>query len=285
MTNTFKAVILSFYSGHFYGEQARDRKGIGMKLIFALSFLTTLILLLSLWTSGLYSQAHEALAKLPALVETLPAFTVSKEGKLSIDKPVPYRVNFGTSPDDVWIIIDTSYHVSDINALEQYMRQNKVMLLLTEDKIVSRNTRKVRGQQTQLDDSLQISNIKDYQALSITHDNWRTLASVVIRWGMPSFTAFLCFAVFIGASISNFISTLFTAIVVRFLGFISRAGFDYAGAMRLSAAARIPVTVICMLPIFIGHMELHGLTGWLLWSIYLLFAVFAVRLHSPKSVQ
>ena len=50
-------------------------------------------------------------------------------------------------------------------------------------------------------------------------------------------------------------------------------------APRLSAAFRIPVTVLSTLPVLAGMSPLMGISGWILWGMYLVFAVWSVRLY------
>jgi len=278
MINAFKAIARSFYSGHFYGELARVHTGIGVVLISLLTLLITILFSLSFLLGGHYSHLREAISRLPALADTLPAITV-KDGTLSIDKPVPYTLTLGSAPDEVHVVVDTNYKITDINALEGYMRQGKVILLVTADKVISRDIQKNEGEQAQIDNTLRISDLRDSRPFTMTHDNWRALGETVKTWGMPMVLAIIFVAMFVGMFIANFIATIFSGVAVMVCDLIAKTGLEFPAALRLAAAFRIPVIVLSFIPVLIGVHPLSGLTCWALWGIYLVFAVWSVRLY------
>ena len=281
MTHAFKAVALSFYSGSFYGELARRGKGIGIGLVSLLSLLMCMGFFLTLFASGLYSDARDGLANLSALSETLPAITV-QDGKLSIDKPSPYTLTFGKAPDDEHIVIDTSYKETDSGAIRKYMDQHRIMLLVTANKMM-RYVHHSEDGQAQAGGDLQISELKDTQPFSITHDNWRALAASANGWGMPLLTLFAFVTMFIGVFLYNLFATLFSGIAVMFFDFAAQTNLEFSAALRLASAFRIPVTFLSVVPVLLGMYPLVGISGWILWMLYLGFAVWSVRLYSRVS--
>jgi hypothetical protein len=167
-----------------------------------------------------------------------------------------------------------------VNALEQFMRQNRVFLLLTADKLISRNLNKNARQPLQFSDSMQVSEFKDMQSFAITHERWQMLAGAIKSWGIPAMLSFMSVVLLFSLCVINFICTLFTSIAVMIIGSIAKARLDFSSSMRLAAAARIPATIFSLLP-----LPLSGVTGWIVWLLYLIFAVWAVRLHDGYKAQ
>jgi hypothetical protein len=259
----FRNIILSFYSRNFYYTLARESKGIGMGSIALLTLLMVSFLFLSFVQA--YPQLHQTAEQIPAIASTLPAITF-KDGKLSIDKPVPYRVNWGSPPDNICVIIDTNYKIGDINTLTQFMQKNNVVLLLTADKAVTMKDKNGR---------LEVSELGQ-KPFTITHDNWHTLAETIKNWGSVILLVFMIVTMLIGTFIYNLLAAFIAGVVVLILGWILRADFDYVIAVRLAAAARIPITIITTIPLAIG-VAFPVVIAWIIWCAYLIFAVFASK--------
>lgn len=284
MMRLFKDAALSFYSGSFYGELARQRRGIGLRHVFLLTFILLFMGTLALYLSGGFAKVHDGLERLPALVKSLPAITV-KDGKLSIDKPVPYKLDLGSPPQSYWLVIDTGYKVEGLEELEQYMRKDHIVILMTADKIISRRLARKAGQ-NEFTSTIEMSDIRENQTiLSFTHNNLQTLAQAVEDWGVPVFIWVALGAGFLAMFITNLLSTFMTAVVVMILGLTAQVGFEFAAAMRLSAAARIPIMILSLIPALFWDSIPGGITGWVIWGIYMLFAVAAVRLYQPQKAS
>jgi hypothetical protein len=281
MTGTLAGAVQSFYSGTFYGELARRGRGIGMRFILLLTLVMLALYYVAFRAGGGYDAVHAMLERLPEKASELPSLTVA-DGKLSIDRPVPYKFDVGLAPDDAWIVIDTNYKITDVDALEKYMRDNNIIVLLTADKVVMLDYHANAGGKTVATSGVRISDIKDNsqsQSFSVTHADWQSLAQWIKARGMAVLFWSMFTGMLIGLFILNFLAMLFSAVAVMILDLIARNGLEFPAAMRLAAAARIPVTVISALPLLVGRTPLEGGTGWLLWLIYLVFAVWAVKLH------
>jgi len=258
-----KGVVRSFYSRAFYLELARSWRGIGFGFIVILSLINTVG-----WSAIGYMGLHQVIEQVPGWAETLPSVTY-KNGEISIDKPVPYYVRAGNS-GPIMGVIDTNYKVTDINALTAFMKQNKIVFLLTADKFIS----------LQKAGELEVRDLKESfkqpQPLTITHDNWQMWGKRIERWGTLTFLTAFSLILFVTLLIGNFFITVLDAIVIALLGLIFRAGLEFSAAMRLAAAVRIPLAAISFLCLVAGH-PFVGMLSWLLWLGYLVFAVWASK--------
>jgi len=268
MANVFKDAAQSFYSGTFYGELARTRKGIGVGMIVLLTLLVSLLM-----CSGLLldTRLHRAISQFPQVAAGLPKVTLNEAHKLSIDKPVPYRIDIGDKTKSIWVVIDTNYKLSDGTA--QYMRQNNILALIDADETVLARTE--RGE-------LEVYDFKESQPFTIAHDQWVRLGAAVAQWGVPVLAAAFFISYSIGMFILNMAATLLTAMVMMAMDVLTRVKLEFPSAMRLAAAARIPVNVLPIVPVLFGVPGLAAGSGWVLWGLYVVFAVCAVRIHSSR---
>lgn len=263
-------IIASFYSSAFYGDVAHARRGIGMKFIFALTFVATALL-----TGYLvfYSKTlQEVAAAAPKFAADLPAVTV-KDGKLSIDKPVPYNLSIGEGDDQVWITVDTNYKLKDITALKEHMETNKIVILVTEQEIVT-----IKGHSRELEVRPMSEMKKDF---SITHQNWTDMGNYIAEKGVRVLIGFVAIGGFVILFLYNLFATFIGAIVMMIAGFILRAGsLEFGALMRLTAAARMPFIAIAAAPMMLGGGLITGGLSWLIWFGYLLFAVMGSKRHA-----
>jgi len=270
MVQTWKNMALSFYSGHFYGEQARLRQGVGMRLILGLTLLMSFFMTLALVTVD--PQLHAFLEHMPKVADGLPSVWV-RDGKLSIDKPVPYRVSLSDSPDSPWIVIDTNYKMPDIDTLTHYMHENQIALLLTSDKAVVSKENKGEVDIIDLKQSA--------EPFTVTHEMWQRFGKWVADWGMTTITLVFFVTFFIVTFFYNLIATIVVAMIIALIGLITKLGLTFDAAMRLAASMRVPATILAALPMLLGFRSLGNgaVFGWILWLIYLVFALCSVHLY------
>jgi len=264
MTDAFKGAVLSFYSGSYYGELAHTRKGIGIGLVFVLTLiLTVMIMLCVLFNLGTLQNVMHVVSQ---KISDLPDISI-KDGKLSA-KPDPYQMSLNDESASFRIIIDTSYKLNDSTL--QYMRKNNIYVLFAADEFATLLSN---------DKKLEINDyyFKDNRSFTITHEDWLKMADRIEHWGMPVLLGVIFIMGPIVLFMGNFLATVLTAIAVWLVGLIVQAGLEFADAMRLTAALRIPVSILGFLPVFVGGRQLHGLADWGIWLIYLVFAVYAAR--------
>jgi hypothetical protein len=265
MTGFFKEIFSSLYDSSTYGEVAREKQGIGATFMLFLTVLT--MAFASVLIAAGYAAAKDAINSVPAIVADLPAMTI-KDGKLTIDKPVPYEVKLGSGPDMMRIVIDTNYKIADLGALHEKMKQEKIISLITADAIV------VPGQ----NDELKVEDLKDVQQpVMIDHAGWQKLAQVLKDWGIAFLAGSFAIFGFIGLFLFNLIATFCTAIVVTIAGAMAGAALAFDASMRLAALLRIPVTIISYILSLIGLTWHIVAIGWLLWFGYIIFAVVAAK--------
>ncbi len=259
----YKEVLWSFFSRPYYNAAARQKKGIGAKFILALTVITILIFAISF--RGEYAELGNIAKKMPAIADSLPVVTF-KDGKLSIDKPVPYEIKLlDTATDAPRIVIDTSYKITDLTTLQEKMKKEKILVLITED------TSAVLGS----GDELKIRDFKDVKPLTIRHEDWKKMGEALEKWGLTVIVGFMIVFAAAGGFIFNLIATFFSAVVAHILGYMLSARLEFDASMRLAATARLPATVISLAPLLLGLPKIGGAAGWLLWGGYLVFAVMA----------
>lgn len=256
--------VQSFYSRSFYHDLARKSSGAGVRFIVFLTLLS--ILFLAPWK--LYTGLALVVEKIPEFSAKLPAVTY-KDQKLSIDRPVPYSLKFGPVPKDYGIVIDTNYKINDVDALAQYMKQNHIILLLTQDKMAT-----MKGTDGNELDIRDLKNIN--QPFAVSHQDWMNISNTITAWGVSSLLVSLLMMFAITFFIFHFLATVVDGIVVSIFGAIFSAGIDFGVGVRLAAAARIPIVIIA-----------YGLAGkfsWLAWLFYLGFAAYASK-REPLAVN
>ena len=151
-------------------------------------------------------------------------------------------------------------------------------MLATADKIV-RYLPNDDGEFRSPADSLQISDLKGSRPFMFTHEDWHTMGETVKSWGMFWITAAVSLMVFLAGFLVNFIATVFSAVAVMVVDMGAGTKLEFPAAMRLAAAFRIPVTILSGAPVLFGHNPLVGTSGWILWAIYLAFAIGALRIY------
>ena len=226
----------------------------------------------TLFLVAYYSEVREVLARLPGLADALPAITI-KDGELSIDKPVPYTLTQGTAPDEAHIVFDTNYKITDLHALERYMQQGRIALLITARAAITRDVQKTADQKLQVEDVFDISDLERQPSFTITHAVWHTLAELVKNWGTPALLVIASIMMFLYVFINNFLATVSSAIAVYILDCVARVHLEFSAAMRLAAAFRIPVVILSMLPAAIDI----DIPNRILCMLYLIFAMWSVR--------
>jgi hypothetical protein len=252
-----KGLAESFYSPHFYSNLAHKKPGIGAPYILAVSVLILLFISLIFTQTDFYRNA----SNFAGAVRTLPTVTL-KDGRLSIDKPVPYV--FSPSPD-MNVVIDTSFKVGDPKALADKMLKDKTFVIIT-----------ATGMVTYSPDGAKIQDFRQAKDATVTPEGWNTLAQWFEGWRFGLLLIFWA-ALMLGVLfVGGLIATFFTAIVVVIAGLIARAGLDFEASMRVASAIRVPTTVLMFLP-FIGN-----LVGWMIWFAYLIFAVVSCRVAPPE---
>lgn len=259
----FKDIAGSFYDASVYSEAATLRRGIG----FIHMLMLTLIIVAGLMGYLLLSWGplQQFADILPNYANELPAVTV-KEGKLSIDKPVPYKLAIGEGEKAAWIVVDTTYKGS-VDQLGEYMKQNRVFLFATEESVVTVDSK----------GKMQVQDLSKVERdFTVTHEDWAKASKWVVEKGVSTLAIVALALLLPGILIYTLIATFFTALVVMLLAFILRADIEFGGAMRMAALARIPATILPWLPVLAG-VTLSGYVGWGVWLIYLIFAVWAAK--------
>jgi hypothetical protein len=250
MVKLIKDILLSFYSPGFYYELVHKRLGIGGKFILAQIVISIFILPIVA-----FSPLQSSIEHLTDLIRTFPSM-VFRDGELSIDKTSPYLVSLNLySKGRPKIVIDTNYKITDLDEVNNYMRENNITYLFTSDKLI-----RLKGEENEV-------NVEGYseQAITLTHEFWNEWAKKIERYGVWMLIGILILPIIFFCGIYIMI----TAIICAVLSLLFQAKLDFRSDMRIAAAVSIPILLL----------SYPGLHGWVAG----LFGLFILGMGSNKS--
>ncbi len=273
MIALLKSLPLTFYSRPFYFDLVRQGQGIGMGFILLLTLLGTL---------AFAAQSHKSFQMFAqdfqALAEGMPELTM-KDGKLSVDAPMPYTIDLSKAFQDLdasmshesgaetlpsLLRIDTTYQIQSMDALLKEMTSENIVALVTADKVVTRRTGR---------DAVEIRDIGKYPNGTFTHEKWLALGESVSRWVFPFVTVVMASGLFV----VNFVAAFFVALVALVISPLFKISTSLSAMMRLATAIALPVGVVAM------AMPLSGAARVLLWAGYIGFALWSARGRSAEA--
>ncbi len=249
-----KQLPLTFYSAPFYAGLVKTGKGIGLGFIFVAALLAL--------TRSTVDFAKPFLAfwdEKEALFESMPDVLI-KNGELSIGSPSPKEIPIlsGLEEGPFKILFDTSLDSSDTNRLLQKMDEEKIVALVTKEKII------LRGDKTVPPDVKDVKTLKDVE---IKREDWERAARVASRYFFPVLFVATGLLIFLNQLLFAFIG----ALPLRLAGYFFKVPASLASAMRLSAAARIPGAVLLLL------VPPHPLFLLALWIGFAAFGLLAAK--------
>lgn len=257
--NMLHPFILSFYSPSLYRDVARNWKGT--------CFLYLFLLLILAWIPGMYL-VNKAMTfgvnyKLLPIVRTLPQVTI-KEGVLSINKPVPYRVY---DPDTKQLIgiVDTSGQYKSLdNTPAKFLVTDRQIIIKKNDTetrtlTIQKNVNAVVGP-TQVEKVLLVGKF------------WLPIVLYPI--------------LVIFSFVYRMIQSLLYAILGLIFARISRSSLEYPALLRISVVALTPAVVLATIQPFLKIYPPYQ--GWIFFAIttfYIIFGIFANRDSEMSSGQ
>lgn len=256
-------IIASFYSADFYQSVAAERRGVGVRFVLALTVIQ--VALITGYFLFYAKTMDQFMAAAPAFTEKLPALAVHG-GKLAIDKPVPYNIPITIEDKTIWVVVDTNYQISNVDALRQYMRSKQVVFLLTADSMVTFKP---------TSDELRIESIAEKipNDVVITHERWMYLGKMVAEKGL----FYLTIAAFVGSLVFlllyHTVGVMINAGLMMAASGMLKVRLDFPTSLRLAAAMRIPYYAIVCAPLMFGGFFLTGFGDWLVWGVYLIYAI------------
>lgn len=251
----FHPYIMSFFSKSLYRDVGQKWHGIGAfyLLVLLLVCWIPVMVMIDRNIDGFISE------QAPQLVNQVPTVTI-KDGKLSIDKPVPYIIRDKDSKQPV-VIIDTSGQYKSLEDIDTPM-------LVTSTQIFMRkNTSEVR--------EYEVSKIPD---LTFGKPQVNYLLGKIATWGAIFLFPFVLIATFIYRIIQ---ALLYGAIGMLFSAMTS-AKITYQQSLRLSIIAMTPAIILATIfnILHIGY-PYELLSYFILTMIYLFFGVKANKNASP----
>ena len=258
--NILHPPVLSFFSRAFYDDVARRWKGLAFLYLFLLLTVTWVVPGVQFY--GLFKQFIESDGA--AYIEQVPAITI-RDGQVSIDQPVPYRI---TEPETgrTRAIIDTSGQITSLDDLPE------AFALLTCDRLITRNN----GSQTRTFD------LADIASFDLDRDK---INAFIERFTIPIVTGFYAMCL-LGSFVYRIVQALiYAAIAVGFASMLAKP-LRYDGAVRLAVMAVTPVIV---LDTVFGLVGVTAALGCWWWSaclvIALAYLLFAARSITDEEIE
>jgi len=233
MLSFVKSIPQTFYSRTFYASLIRRGQGIGAGFI-----VLQVLLSLSIPAVRMIAMLPTLQEKTAIICDHLPDLTL-KDNKLSIDRPSPYNVPIFEDNDKkpFSILFDTSPHAADVVEIDKQMKAENLLALVTSDFFV---VRKQGG--------IEIHNFNESikTDASITHDQWVYYGKMLLAWGIPLFFILMVVISLIGVFVVTAVKSLFVKLFALILTITPDFSItpDFAGGMRLSAAAGVPMSLI-----------------------------------------
>lgn len=261
MFYALKNIPQCFYSQSFYRELIRKRSGLGWGFILVLMFLIGAQITLSM-----RGPAQEIHAAIPSFFASLPEI-LFKNGKLSIEGPMPYFIRLDpTDPDSKFIVIDTNQKTEDVESLHTLMEQKKIYMLITADKMVMSET-----------DGVKVNALMPPEVdAKMTHTHWETFAHTAQKFVYP----IMAFMVLLGATLGGLLRVFVGGLSAMLLSLAFGNRLDYESGVRLAAVTAIPCTIFMLLV-----PALHAGTFFALWVLYILFALWSDKMLAASAQQ
>ncbi|MDD5586355.1 MAG: DUF1189 family protein [Alphaproteobacteria bacterium] len=267
MCQPIKSLPQTFFSRSFYAGLITQGKGIGLGFILLLV---------------LFNYAAPVLLKAPALPDVkqriedffnrLPGMTI-KGGKLSMDKPSPYTVDFNFGDKSSFtILFDTAYQESGIAKLEEDMESKNTDILVTSDFAAVRKNR--QGANVEIHSFGKFAK----QPINVDHGQWANIGKKAAQY-FPFLFVIAVIPVFLAVFFLTFVKSL----IVKFFALFFTIKPDLPAAMRLAAAAAMPASLINLLLVVLAAVlqqpiqRLPGFSGFLIWLAFAIYGLWSVN--------
>ncbi|MFA6280833.1 MAG: DUF1189 family protein [Bdellovibrionales bacterium] len=256
-----KELPQTFYSSDFYQRLMTARKGFGLGFILV----ATLISVLQLSLIYLPSM-RPLLEESAALFQELPEVTLDG-GLLTVKGETPQTFTLLAKEEGgpVKVMLDLNADMTDETALQKKMADEKILFIAGKDHFAIYNA----DQKT-----LKISPFDPTQKVTMTHENWISFGENLKALFLPFSSLTLAGLVFMTHLFTAFLGAILILIVAPL--FKIRPALP--DAMRLSAAAKIPVAVIFVIATPYPPLQAA------LWFGFVAFGLLAAR-RGPKITQ
>lgn len=260
--SNFRALLLSFYSPDLYREVARTWKGAGLFYQLFLIAVATVVVALRLHIAIASFRVHHA----EGVVAQMPGITIA-HGVVSVDTPTPLTIG-DPKGGRALAIIDTTGQVTSLTGTE-------ARALLTRDKLMLK-----RGvTETRIFD---LSRVEHFSLNRERASGWLRLFA---NWFALACAPFVLAGLYAARLIVMLIFALIALLAARMM----RADIDLAAAMRLTAVALTPATLLEIVLDAAGAKPHYWGVVWTFITVaYLVFALWSLRTrasYSPLAVN
>jgi hypothetical protein len=242
-------LVLSFFSKDLYEDVARNWKGTGFLYLFMLLTICWIPTMTKMAAGFSKFVAKEA----PRYLDQVPDITI-KDGKVSINEPMPYFIK---DPDsgDTFVILDTTGQTTSLEG-------SKAFLLLTKTKLtVKQNARETRA--------YDLSGIKNFTLTKERLHDWLDI-------GRKLLVSVLFPICVLGSYVYRIVQALIYAAIGLIFASSLKAALDYLALLRLSVIAVTPAVILDTLLNLAGkHVPAWGFICLLIAMGYLFLGVKA----------
>ena len=250
---SIQALPYSFFARDAYRDAARHRRGVGLLYLLFLAAIMTVVVVLRIHLGVSNLIQHQA----PRLIAQLPVITID-HGRVSTNAPNPVAIHYPGGP--VFALIDTAATVTALEGSTAYV-------LLTRDHLVYRKS----ATETQIVD---LARVEHFVLDRNIATRWVRLAN----WLAVVLVPFVLVGLYLARLVQQLLASLATVLIARIRG----VALNFAGAMRLSALAITPATLVLDLIGILGG-RVPG-SGWIWCAITLGYVMFGVNACRPDPV-
>lgn len=252
MIHFLKNLHRTFYCTDFYRELVTSWKGIGLGFL-----LITTLINVGHMSIIVQEPLRLFLDEQEAIFESLPSITI-KDGVISTDTEGPHNIVFLKDYEEgtINVVIDTKAEPLDPVALTKKMKEEQVLVYIDKSSI------------TIYDPIKNLLETKEARSLDnqiVSHEDWIRASHLIKTTFIPTVVLIVLASSFLGHLITAFLGALFLLIIAP----LFKADFTLAGAIRLAAAAKVPVAVI-----FLILMPQPAMQA-LVWAGFALFGLLA----------
>lgn len=261
MLRIIESLPQTFFSRPFYAALLRRGQGIGMGLILIL----TAIDLAGAAITG-YGPMQQFKAGIAQIAADLPEVT-AQGGKISINQPAPFVVDLSRALPTMdsteaarapKIVFDPNYAVSDVQTVSDKMRNENIAVLITSEQAIVLQGR---------NQDIRFHSLQNMPDGVMMHEDWIKLGEKIAFWFVPVIVLLAVIFIFLVKLAGVFL----LAIAANLIGGAMKAVPDFSAAMRLAAAAAVPVTCLSLLVapgFWLKILIWGGYIGFGIWSAH-----------------
>lgn len=269
MYSYWQALFLSFYSSRFYVDVFKRWRG------YSLVYLLFVIAIISIPLAGKLMYEFNTIynEKIILVLNKLPPLQL-KEGKVIVDKPMPYVIK--NQDHKTIAIVDTTGTINTINK-----NYPDLFLLITKNKMYFRLN---ALNEQWFDSRVYMMDIDKYGNETFIAKDWLPKSGVIkLKWIVEVMVYPMVLSVMFGLYLSIILMFAFLGQLMAII--IFKIKFTFKESCRLFLVASTPQAIFLFTSLFLNFTPPNrGLYNITLLAIYYSYAILAVRRESKQMV-